>query len=309
MSLLSVGDFSVDVYAHVPELPSFGEKLAGEPLGWFGGGVGGNFAAAAACYGRKARVLAAVGDDAFGQYALAQAAAPGVDTDHIAVRDDASTTWHFVAVGDQGEKALTLLPTALFFPRHAWFSPEAFAGARHMHIAALDVPEALLFADTAAASGLTLSLDVEPAALRKYERRQVDELIARCDVLSVNEYSLAELAGPDPVEGAQALMDRYATQVVIVTLGGHGSVVVDGSGAYQVSAIPVDRVIDTTGAGDCFNAVFVSEWLEGCDAPTAGARASIAAGSSVRGLGSRTAYPSADEVAEGPLPSVEQVAS
>lgn len=308
MLLLSVGDFSVDVYAHVPQLPSFGEKLAGEPLGSFGGGVGGNFGAAAARYGTPARVLAAVGADAFGQFALEQAQATGADTSHIAIREDEPTTWHFVAVDDRGDKALTLLPTALFFPRYEWFAPEAFADATHMHIAALDVPEALRFVHGAVAAGLTVSLDVEPAALRKYPREQVDDLITRCDVLSVNEYSLADLSGLDPAAGARWLKDHYQVQVVLVTLGEHGAIVVDASGSYRVAATPAERVVDTTGAGDCFNAVFVSEWSAGCDSATAGARASVAAGRSVGALGSRTAYPTKAEVLAVPSPNVEKIA-
>ena len=52
-------------------------------------------------------------------------------------------------------------------------------------------------------------------------------------------------------------------RLFVVTLGGDGSLAFDGSGRYQCDAIPVDQVVDTTGAGDAFAAGFLSRWCHG----------------------------------------------
>lgn len=304
MTIVSVGDISVDVYASVAELPAFGEKLSGQLLGTFGGGVGANFASAAAVYGARAAALAAVGDDYFGTPALASTSACGVEVANVLIRPGSATCWNFVAIAPDGEKALTILPSENFTPRRAWYGPDAFEGMTHLHVYPSQLPEALRFAEVAREHDVPLSVDLEPATLRAASPASVEELLRRCEVVSVNEHSYAELFGDRDLSDGLGQLRELGIATVVATLGEQGAAVCDDHGTHRVEACAPGPVVDTTGAGDCFNGVFVTEWLRGSAGPDAARQASRAAGRAVTAMGSRGGYSSAEQLADDPLPAV-----
>jgi sugar/nucleoside kinase (ribokinase family) len=115
------------------------------------------------------------------------------------------------------------------------------------------------------------------------------------DVLLPNEVELAGLAGTADPERAIVTLANGRT-LVVAKLGAQGALaVLDGR---PVRVAPPDvAVVDTTGAGDSFDAGFLDAWLE--DRPIADClRAGVACGAlSTRALGGTTAQPTAEELA------------
>ena len=139
------------------------------------------------------------------------------------------------------------------------------AGLDHLHASSFFFQEGLrpdfpdLFA-RARRAGLTTSLDTgfDPSGQWDGGLR---ETLRETDLFFPNEVELAALTGTeDPAEGLRRL-ENGRTRVV-AKLGKNGAMTLDGGRVVHVPAYPVET-IDTTGAGDSFNAGFLHRWLQG----------------------------------------------
>jgi sugar/nucleoside kinase (ribokinase family) len=294
--IVAVGDCGLDLYAEVPRLPGHDEKVPGRFIGIFGGGVAANFACAAARLGARTALVSVVGADDFGTRAVATVAECGVDVSGIHVRSDAHTHFCFVCLDPSGEKALTIVRTAAFAPRWEDVSVEHLASARLVHVAPFDLDAAIRVAAYARSTGVPVSIDLEPgSALGGLDR--LGPLLANTTILLPNQQCLETLFPGLRIEDAAAELRACGPDVVVATLGEQGALVVAEEGTVAVPAYRVS-VTDTTGAGDCFSAAFVSEWLRGED-PTSAARfATAAAAISIQRFGARGDLPTSEGVAE-----------
>ena len=112
------------------------------------------------------------------------------------------------------------------------------------------------------------------------------ELVNEVDILFANEGEAAELTGEAEFTAAvKALSAKCPT--VCVTHGAEGSVIASGGQTYKIAAAPVDRVIDTTGAGDLYAAGVLYGITAGLDIPAAGRIGSIAAAEAISHVGPR----------------------
>jgi sugar/nucleoside kinase (ribokinase family) len=82
------------------------------------------------------------------------------------------------------------------------------------------------------------------------------------DILFGNEHEMKHLVGCDLLEEC---VDALSTKVrtLVITRGAKGAIAVEGDERGDVSAFPVARVVDTTGAGDLFAAGFLAAWSRG----------------------------------------------
>ncbi len=165
-----------------------------------------------------------------------------------------------------------------------------------------EVPESVSLAAAAAAhaAGVPVVLDAGGD-----ETPISDALLACVTILSPNETELARLTGM-PTDGgdaavlaaARALQARGVTHV-LVKLGSHGSLLVppEAEGApIRQPALRAAKVVDTTGAGDCFTAAFGVALMEGMGHAAALRFASAAACVCVQRMGAMPSLPSRQEV-------------
>lgn len=278
-SIVVVGSLNVDLITYMSRFPAPGETLMGTSFAQGPGGKGANQAAAAAALSAPNAVamVGAVGDDSFGRDYLAAFAASGVATDLVAVVPRVSTGVAPIWVDASGENAIVVVPGA-----NAHVTPDSVAAAfaRLPYVSTvlcqLEIPhDATLAALRAAAAARAVAFftpaPAPPGGLPD------DAFLALSSVLIPNlgeARALARCAADaPPVHAAGALLSRGAGAVV-VTLGSAGCLVVTlptvapvplPSGAElaatphgsvvvrTVPAVRVARVIDTTGAGDCFS--------------------------------------------------------
>lgn len=109
---------------------------------------------------------------------------------------------------------------------------------------------------------------------------------ASADIVLANEGELAALFETDDFEAALGKLSALA-EVAAVTRGEHGSVVVRGSERADVTAFPVDKVIDTTGAGDQYAAGLLLGLARGLSLEDAGRLGSLAAAEVIAHWGPR----------------------
>lgn len=119
----------------------------------------------------------------------------------------------------------------------------------------------------------------------------VREVLAGVDVFAPNEAEALRLTGAATVDGALDTLGGLV-RTVVVKRGGQGACAVRDGKRYDVPAVPVE-VVDTTGAGDCFNAGFVHALLAGEELPGCLAAGVACGGAATAGPGSSRALDAA----------------
>lgn len=283
--ILGIGDADVDIYLDTPKLPGRDEKVLGDLIGEFPGGVVANFCCAASVAGARVALLSLVGDDRFGQMAIDALQTCGVDTGPVVIREGGQTYFCVVMLDDSGEKALVVVKTDCIGPTRADIDPGLIGEARLVHLMANDIELTTWVAEHAVARNTQVSLDIEPTTVGS--PAAMARLLRSVDLAFPNAAGLRALASGDELNGAREIL-ALGPRVVVVTLGARGCLVVSPDEAFHVPGIPVP-VADTTGAGDCFNGTFAAGYLRDWDLRRCAKIATAAAALSVTGVGSRSA--------------------
>jgi ribokinase len=248
-----VGSINVDLTRRVPHHPAPGETVLAEHGSRGLGGKGANQAVAAAAAGAAVGFVGCVGDDPEGGFALDRLAASGVDTARVRVVEGAPTGTALVVVAADGENTI-VVDLAANAALTAADVDAALDGQPVVLLQGEVPPQVVVHAvERAASTGSRCVLNLAPAI----DVPGLPWLLL--DLLVVNEPEAAALAArvglvldDEPERAAAALAERLGTSVVL-TLGARGAAYAERSGSSGlVPPPPVDRVVDTTGAGDAF---------------------------------------------------------
>lgn len=113
-----------------------------------------------------------------------------------------------------------------------------------------------------------------------------DLVIGTVDVLFGNDDELRLLYETDDLDAALAQAERHC-DVVAITRGAEGALVSHRGRRIGIDAVPVDRVVDTTGAGDLFAAGFLYGMVRDLDPETCGKLGAVAAAEVITHVGAR----------------------
>ncbi len=288
---LCIGDLDVDVLIEVDRLPSRDGKVNGVVKQKAPGGMAGNVAAALARLGSRVRVLGRVGDDGDGAFAVNSLEQVGVDTSFVSRLAGVATFSCISLLTPDGEKSLVKLMTSAYRPEASDVSEAILEGVRHVHLTSIGDPMLCRrVVDAARTSGATASLDIERADCPE-DAAALLEAIKGFDLVFCNAESRAfvDAALGRPLAGLVAAL--------VTTLGANGAQV---ESAEERVASPgfTPKIVDTTGAGDCFAAACLHARLAAkLDWRRALRFANCAAAISTTGLGAQSALPTADQVA------------
>jgi len=312
--LLIIGDCNPDVLVLGDDLtPVFGqqEKLV-DRMALVVGGSGSITAVAAARLGLRVALVGAIGDDAAGNFMLAELAKAGVDHRFVATRDRLPTGMT-IALSRGDDRAILTAEGALSTVSAADVPPGLLTQARHVHVGSYFLLERSLgpglpaLLATARAAGASTSLDTnwDPAGV--WGADFFPDVLAQTDLLLPNEAEALRIAGATTLPEAVASLTK-AGGAVAVKLGGRGALYADGARQYLAAPPPVSPV-DTTGAGDCFGAGLMAGLLRGMEPADALALGCAAGAASTRGIGGTgsapdlaTALALAREVTVRPVP-------
>jgi ribokinase len=283
-TLAVVGAINVDLVVTASRLPAAGETVSGGSFATHQGGKGGNQAVAAArALGDRGRVIVvgAVGDDDLGSGALEALADAGVIA-AVDVTDRTPTGVALIVVGESGENQIAVAPGA-----NTRVTAELVERSLHEHepavvLASLEVPEESVRAASEWCRAHRVPLVLNPAPAQPWIR----DLAAVATYVTPNEGELV------------ALGDLPREVVVLETRGAEGVRIHAATGTAHAVEVPAPRVavVDTTGAGDCFNGVFAAGLSEGLEVAAAAQRAAAAAALSVTKVGAREGMPTRDEL-------------
>ncbi len=300
IDILAVGGIDVDLVLTVPHLPTYDEKVMGQLVGHLPGGPAANFACAASRLGLRVASLAQVGDDEAGRLIIEDFKRYGVDTSFITVRPQSDSPFTVILIDPTGEKAIVVVPTF-----RAEYAPELLAQALPQSRILITMPQDhetfIHLSQLAHQYGVEVMIDVE--ATVGAQRAQLERMLTHTDIANFNQEGFVAATGHQPsLEAARELLD-HGPHTVIVTRGAGGAMVVTRTEAAEHPGFKV-KVVDTTGAGDTFNAAFLAATLRGEPLAERLRFANATAALSVTGLGPRGFLPTRVEV-EAFLASVE----
>jgi ribokinase len=250
-----VGSYATGLTMRVERLPRPGETLLGTGYRVDYGGKGSNQAVGCARLGARVSFVASIGKDAFGELALGLYRDEGIDVAHVTQSDGAPTGVGFIMVDAGGNNCITIDPGANELLTAAAVSEgEGAFDSAAVVLTQLEIPVAAAAAAMACGRARSAVTILNPAPVRSLP----DSVLRLVDILTPNQSEARVLAGRgpdeviDPEEGARELIRRGVKQVVM-TLGEEGAVIVTASSTRRVPALRL-AAVDTTGAGDAFNA-------------------------------------------------------
>lgn len=251
-----VGSYATGLTMRVPRLPSTGETVLGTGYRVDFGGKGSNQAVGCARLGAHVNFVAKIGNDDFGAMALNLYKEEGIDVGYIRRAADAPTGVGFILVEQgSGHNCIAIDPGANddLSPNDVQECDAAFHGARVL-LTQLEMSTATMEAALRLGRNRSAVTILNPAPVRPLS----PSALGLVDILTPNLTEARVLAGfaPDaavePQKIGDALLDMGVKQIVM-TLGEEGAIIVTRSSVTSVPAIRATPV-DTTGAGDAFNA-------------------------------------------------------
>ena len=300
MSISILGIFVADLVFFGERIPVEGETILGKNFVIGPGGKGSNQAVAAAKAGAKTFFISKIGDDQFGSMATEIYENSGVDYSNVIISKNHSTGAAGILVNEgTGANAINVFPGA--------------AGA--ITIEDIDKAEEAIKNSSIFLTQLEAPQDVVTYALNKAHSLNVKTILNPAPAAEIDEslFSMIDYFTPNETEAgfyvdhnvethedaekaAMQLLEKGIKNVVI-TLGEKGAFFANSEEKFSLPIANLSKpVVDTTGAGDAFNAGFAAALTEGQNIKDALKFASATAGLSTTRIGTANSMPSREEI-------------
>ena len=296
-TIIVVGSSNTDMIIQLDRIPRPGETILGGEFTSAAGGKGANQAVGAARAGGQVTFIARVGQDMFGDQAVAGFIKEGINTDHVLRDKSRPSGVALIFVAKDGENSIAVAGGANgeLSPTDVGKAKNLFASAG-MLVMQLETPLATVqaAADLAAKAGVRVILNPAPA------RTLPDKLLKKVAIITPNETEAELLTGikVDSEAAASKAADKLLTRgvkTVIITLGSRGAFVA-GEGVRKLVPGFKVKAVDTTAAGDVFNGALAVALGEGRPVIEAVRFANAAAAISVTRPGAQPSAPARKEI-------------
>jgi ribokinase len=291
LDCIVAGDSNVDLMVNgAPELEFNTEKLAGG-MDLVLGGSSAITVFNLARLGARTGFIGVVGQDSFGDFVAQRLASAGVNLDCLRRHPKEKTGITIWLSRKKQRAAITSIGTIALL-RTSDVKEDYLRQARHLHVGHYFLLEqfhkgaAALFRK-AKRLGLTTSLDCNYDPTEKWDSG-IWDVLRHTDIFFPNEDEAKHLTGEETADAAaRKLAERAGT--VAVKLGARGVLVRSNGGTFRKPAVKT-KVVDTTGAGDSFNAGYLSRFLKGASIEESSQAGLVAAARCVAHVGGTAAF-------------------
>lgn len=225
--------------------------------------------------GKKTAFIGKVGRDQFGTMLKTVVEESGTDVTNLMMDDEVHTTLAFVHTFPDGDREFSFYrnPGADMMLKKEEVDPEIIKAAKIFHFGTLssthpEVREATRYAiDVAKENGLLVSFDPnlrEPLwDSLEDARKEIEYGLGKCDILKISDNEMEFMTGTDDYnKGVEMLRESYDIPLIFVTLGKEGSRAYYKDMIAEVAPFIRKDTIETTGAGDTFEACALNYVLE-----------------------------------------------
>lgn len=265
MKILVAGELNVDfVLQNYQSFPALGREVLVEDVSLTLGSASAICASGLAKLGNAVVFVGKLGCDSWGDLCLKSLTNLAIDCAQV-IRDAAIKTGVTVSITSRSDRALVTYPGSIAELRAGDIRDEDLRKCRHLHVSSFYLQRALrpglksLFA-RAHGLGLTTSLDPGFDPEEKWSEDLLD-VLREVDVFLPNETELVAITRRPDREAALRSIENGRT-LTIAKLGEDGCLALCDGSLVSIPAFPVIS-LDTTGAGDSFNAGFLHAWLRG----------------------------------------------
>jgi len=304
IDVLSLGEALIDFISLKPgvsleEAPGFEKCPGGAPA---------NFAVACSKLRIPTGFIGKVGDDAFGRFLVRTLRENGVDTSHVKY-SEYRTALAFVSIAEKGERDFMFYrrPCADEMLEEREIDRDYISKARILHFGTVSLAESpsreatLRAVEYAREEGVQVSFDPNIRfhlwrKSREEIREEVIDVARSCDILLPSEEEAEFLTGKKAEDAAEEFLS-WGPSTVAVKLGDRGCIVADREQVLSVPGIKT-VAIDTTGAGDGFDAGFIFGLLKGYDLGRTAFYGNLVGSLVVRKRGAMTSLPTLEDVRE-----------
>lgn len=282
--IIGIGSSVYDTLMVLPRFPTEDTKLEGLETRVQGGGPCATALVAACKLGVSAAYMGIIGDDPFGRFMMDDFHTWGVDTRFVRTVPG-TVSFHAVVFLNEQTHSRTCIWNRGTVPQPSIedIDQEALRHARAIHLDG-HMPDAAIYAaKLCRAHGIKVSYD----AGGLYPG--VENLMPLADwFIPSEEFALAATGAADAETAAKRLYKAYHPEVLVITQGVRGGIVLDEQGMRQYASYPVEAR-DTNGCGDTFHGAFAAAKIYGMGNDAACRYASAAAAIKCTQLGARNA--------------------
>lgn len=288
MKIAVVGSINMDMTVNAERIPLKGETLTGTDVNYLPGGKGANQAVAIARLGGNVSMFGAVGEDEAGEKLIDTLKKEGVETENILKVKGKNTGIALITVGEGDNTIIVVAGANDCVDKNYINSISHKLFEFDMVIMQHEIPQETIEYVTEICSEKGIKIMLNPAPARPLKK----EIIEKLTYITPNEHEVVLIFGKDNIE--KALLEN--PEKLIITEGGNGVRLSLKSG--EIINVPARKsnVIDTTGAGDTFNAAFAFS-SEG-EITQAVRFANVAAGLSTEKHGAQGGMPTKEQVLE-----------
>jgi sugar/nucleoside kinase (ribokinase family) len=311
LDVVSIGNAIVDVIAHADERFLADENLAKGamtlidaeraqalyakmgPAVESSGGSAANTMAGIASLGGKGGYIGKVRDDMLGEVFRHDITASGIRFDTLPAASGPGTARCLILVTQDGQRSM-----ATYLGACVELGPDDIDSGL-IEAAQITYLEGYLFdppraqeafrraAQIAHGAGRRVALSLsDPFCVARHRAALRELVMGEVDILFANESEICSLYETDDFAQAAAAV-RGHVEVAALTRSAHGSIVLGQNEAHDVPAVPVDRVADTTGAGDLYAAGFLYGLTRSLPLPDCGAIGGLCAAEIISHVGAR----------------------
>lgn len=266
LDVVIVGELNIDLVLWNVPMPEYEKEQLAADMRFAMGSSSAITAHNLSMIGSKVGFIGKAGEDTFGDFMIRGLERGGVDTSRI-IRDRSLKTGATIVLANPPKKALLTYMGAMANLTLDDMDWEYIARARHLHLGCFFLQTGIrkdvakLFA-RAKAMGLTTSLDTNWDPEDKWGEDLLQTL-PYTDIFLPNDDEALRIARTAHLEQAIAALQKQV-RVLAIKLGKAGGMVRANGRTYTHPGFPVE-VVETTGAGDSFNAGFLQRFLQGAD--------------------------------------------
>ncbi len=263
--VLVVGELNIDLILNkIEKFPEMGKEVIAREMKQTLGSSSAIFANNLSILGSKVTFLGKVGFDSYAAQISDSLKASGVDVAQI-LKSASHLTGLTVAFNYDNDRAMVTYPGAMNDLTLKDISDDILKTASHLHVSSIFLQEGLkpdvveLFR-RAKNLRLTTSIDPQWDPNEKWDL-DLKALLPNVDVFLPNETEIRKLTGTGTIEEAINKIKPYC-KVVVIKNGTKGAIMWDKATIVTKPAYLNNNVVDAIGAGDSFNAGFISKFIK-----------------------------------------------
>ena len=261
-----LGEVNLDLILYgLPTVLPTERELLGDDFHMTLGGSSSILAHNLAVLGSRVGFVTKTGDDSLGKIALERLTAAGVDLSRAVHSHDGIKTGVTIVLPHGRERHILTYPGTMATLTMDEVDQDYLADAKHFHVSSLFLQQGIQatlpgLCRNLRSKGLTTSLDTNDDPSGNWGG-PLQEMLDVIDILLPNDSEARSIAGCDDLSQAISVL-AGRVPIVAVKCGSEGCIVQEGKQRWRIPALSVSPV-DTVGAGDSFNAGFLSAYVKG----------------------------------------------